>query len=68
MPLSGALQRRHWALCFSSIDDPAVFQALLAAAEGWLNPGMRYAVGPISFSMRDEPVSRWKVSTGRPMC
>ena len=38
------------------VDDPAVFLALLRAAEAWLQAhGMRRSVGPISFSMWDEP-------------
>jgi hypothetical protein len=37
-------------------DDPAVFKALLGTAEAWLrSEGMRRCVGPISFSMWDEP-------------
>jgi len=39
-----------------AIDDPAVFAALLAVAEGWLKAqGMLRSVGPVSFSMWDEP-------------
>lgn len=39
-----------------AIDDPAVFEALLAAAEGWLKQqGMTRSVGPVSFAMWDEP-------------
>ncbi len=39
-----------------AIDDPAVFEALLGAAESWLrSEGMRRSVGPVSFSMWDEP-------------
>lgn len=39
-----------------AIDDPAVFNALLTTAEAWLrSKGMRRCVGPISFSMWDEP-------------
>ena len=39
-----------------AIYDPAVFAALLAVAEAWLKAqGMRRSVGPVSFSMRDEP-------------
>ena len=38
------------------IDDPLVFEALLGAAESWLrSEGMRRCVGPVSFSMWDEP-------------
>jgi hypothetical protein len=38
------------------VDDPAVFEALLRTAETWLrSEGMRRSVGPISFSMWDEP-------------
>ncbi|MDE2133784.1 MAG: N-acetyltransferase [Alphaproteobacteria bacterium] len=37
-------------------DDPAVFEALLGTAEAWLrSEGMRRCVGPVSFSMWDEP-------------
>jgi hypothetical protein len=36
-------------------DDPAVFAALFAAAEGWLRSrGMKRARGPFSFSINDE--------------
>ena len=39
-----------------AIDDPAVFAALLQAAEDWLREqGMKRAVGPISFSLWDQP-------------
>ncbi len=39
-----------------AVDDPAVFAALLSAAEGWMKAqGMRRSVGPVSFSMWDEP-------------
>jgi hypothetical protein len=39
-----------------SVDDPAVFAALLETAEAWLRAeGMRRSVGPVSFSMWDEP-------------
>lgn len=39
-----------------AIDDLAVFDALTATAETWLrSKGMRRCVGPISFSMWDEP-------------
>ncbi len=39
-----------------AIDDPAVFEALLDTAESWLrSEGMRRSVGPVSFSMWDEP-------------
>jgi len=38
------------------IDDPNVFAALLGTAETWLREqGMHRAVGPISFSLWDEP-------------
>ncbi len=38
------------------INEPAVFAALLAAAEAWLkSESMRRAVGPVSFNMWDEP-------------
>jgi hypothetical protein len=38
------------------IDDPLVFGALLGVAESWLrSEGMRRCVGPVSFSMWDEP-------------
>jgi hypothetical protein len=38
------------------IDDPSVFEALLGAAESWLrSEGMRRSVGPVSFSLWDEP-------------
>lgn len=37
-------------------DDPAVFAALLETAESWLKAqGMKRSVGPVSFSMWDEP-------------
>ena len=39
-----------------ALDDPEVFAALLAAAEGWLRAqDMRRAVGPVSFSLWDQP-------------
>jgi hypothetical protein len=39
-----------------AIDDQAVFEALLKAAENWLRAqGMKRAVGPVSFSMWDQP-------------
>ncbi len=39
-----------------AVDDPAVFAALLKEAEGWLRDrGMQRALGPVSFSMWDEP-------------
>jgi hypothetical protein len=39
-----------------AIDDPAVFGALLDQAESWLkSKGMRRALGPVSFSMWDQP-------------
>ena len=38
------------------VDEPAVFEALLGTAESWLrSEGMRRSVGPVSFSMWDEP-------------
>ncbi len=38
------------------IDDPSVFEALLGVAETWLrSEGMRRSVGPVSFSLWDEP-------------
>ncbi len=37
-------------------DDPDVFAALLAAAEGWLrSEGMKRVIGPVSFSLWDQP-------------
>lgn len=45
----------QWGL-FEAIDDPAVAQALIAAAEAWLRTqGMTRAQGPISLSIWDEP-------------
>ncbi len=39
-----------------AIDDPQVFQALLKTAEDWLRgEGMTRAVGPVSFSLWDQP-------------
>ena len=39
-----------------AVDDPEVFAALLRAAEGWLRgQGMKRAVGPVSFSLWDQP-------------
>ena len=39
-----------------AIDDPEVFQALLKTAEDWLRQqGMKRAVGPVSFSLWDQP-------------
>lgn len=39
-----------------AIDDARVFKALLDTAEAWLRAhGMRRSVGPVSFSMWDEP-------------
>lgn len=39
-----------------AIDDPQVFSALLEAAEGWLrHNGMKRAIGPVSFSLWDQP-------------
>ena len=38
------------------IDDDEVFNALIAAAEGWLrSQGMTRAIGPVSFSLWDQP-------------
>jgi hypothetical protein len=39
-----------------AIDDQDVFDALLKAAEGWLRAqGMQRAIGPVSFSLWDQP-------------
>ncbi len=39
-----------------AIDDAEVFAALLAAAEGWLKAqGMKRVIGPVSFSLWDQP-------------
>jgi hypothetical protein len=39
-----------------AIDDAEVFAALLKAAEGWLRQnGMKRAIGPVSFSLWDQP-------------
>lgn len=39
-----------------AINDPALFAQLLATAEDWLRgQGMKRAVGPVSFSMWDQP-------------
>jgi len=39
-----------------AVDDPEVFSSLLKAAEGWLrDQGMKRAVGPVSFSLWDQP-------------
>jgi hypothetical protein len=39
-----------------AIDDAEVFAALLAAAEGWLkSQGMKRVIGPVSFSLWDQP-------------
>jgi hypothetical protein len=39
-----------------ALDDAEVFAALLAAAEGWLrDQGMKRVLGPVSFSMWDQP-------------
>ena len=39
-----------------AIDDPQVFAALLRTAEGWLrDKGMKRVLGPVSFSMWDQP-------------
>lgn len=39
-----------------AVDDADVFAALLRAAEGWLrDQGMKQAIGPVSFSLWDQP-------------
>ncbi|MES2472088.1 MAG: N-acetyltransferase [Pseudomonadota bacterium] len=39
-----------------AIDDAEVFTALLAAAQGWLkSQGMKRVIGPVSFSLWDQP-------------
>lgn len=39
-----------------AIDDPAVFTALLRCAEDWLRAqGMKRVIGPVSFSLWDQP-------------
>ena len=39
-----------------AIDDPEVFDALLKAAEDWLrDQGMKRVIGPVSFSLWDQP-------------
>ena len=39
-----------------AVDDPQVFAALLQAAEGWLREqGMKRVLGPVSFSLWDQP-------------
>ena len=39
-----------------AVDDPLVFAALLQAAEGWLrDQGMKRVLGPVSFSLWDQP-------------
>lgn len=39
-----------------AIDDAQVFAALVAAAEGWLRgQGMKRVIGPVSFSLWDQP-------------
>ena len=39
-----------------ALDEPDVFAALLAAAEDWLRgQGMRRAIGPVNFSLWDQP-------------
>ncbi|MDB5740225.1 MAG: yghO [Alphaproteobacteria bacterium] len=39
-----------------AVDDAEVFAALIAAAEGWLREnGMRRVIGPVSFSLWDQP-------------
>lgn len=41
--------------CLAAEDDPAVFDALFAAAEGWLRAkGMIRAIGPFSLSVNEE--------------
>jgi hypothetical protein len=45
----------HWGF-IEGIDDAEVFNALIAAAEGWLgSQGMTRAIGPVSFSLWDQP-------------
>jgi hypothetical protein len=39
-----------------ALDEPEIFEALLKAAEGWLrDAGMKRAIGPVSFSLWDQP-------------
>jgi hypothetical protein len=39
-----------------AVDDPEVFAALLEAAQGWLRAkGMKRVIGPVSFSLWDQP-------------
>jgi GNAT superfamily N-acetyltransferase len=39
-----------------AVDDEGVFAGLLAAAEGWLRErGIRHVLGPVSFSLWDQP-------------
>jgi len=39
-----------------AVDEPAVFAALIGAAESWLGShGMKRVLGPVSFSMWDQP-------------
>jgi hypothetical protein len=39
-----------------AIDDPPVFERLLSAAEAWLRKqGMQASIGPVSFSLWDQP-------------
>ena len=41
--------------CLAAEDDPAIFAALFAAAEGWLQAkGMKRATGPFSLSVNEE--------------
>ena len=41
--------------CLAAEDDPAIFAALLAAAEGWLrDKGMKHVTGPFSLSVNEE--------------
>lgn len=53
-------QARHGAAdghfgCLAAIDDPALFQALLATAEDWLRAnGAKTAIGPASLSVNEE--------------
>jgi len=44
----------HWGF-LDAEDDPAIFEALIAAAEAWLKAkGMKKAVGPLSFTTNEE--------------
>ncbi len=41
--------------CLAAEDDPAIFAALLAAAEAWLRAkGMKHVTGPFSLSVNEE--------------